>query len=55
MQPYFDYVMDCYLSLMNSTWIWFATLTREEWLVVLSAATAIGFICMKGFGSRSSY
>lgn len=32
-----------------------ARLDKQEWLGVLVAVTIIGFFCMRGFGSRSSY
>ena len=34
---------------------WINGLDRQEWLVVLVVAMLIGFLCMRGFGSRSSY
>ncbi len=46
---------DCYDALMGSTWDWFNTLTREEWVLVLGVAAACGFLCMRGFGSRSNF
>ncbi len=34
---------------------WFSGLDRQEWLVVLVLVTLLGALCMRGFGSRSSY
>ena len=33
-------------------WFWFDTLSREEWLIVMAVCCAIGFLFLKGFGSR---
>ena len=40
-----------YRDVMN----WFASLDRQEWLVVLALGMVFGFLCMRGFGSRSNY
>ncbi len=34
---------------------WFTHLDREEWVVVLAVGTALGCLCMRGFGSRANY
>jgi hypothetical protein len=34
---------------------WINGLDRQEWLVVLVVAMVLGFLCMRGFGSRSNY
>ena len=31
------------------------SLDREQWIVVFVAALAMGFMCLRGFGSRSKY
>lgn len=36
-------------------WRWFAALNREEWMIVLAAAALLGFLCLRGYGSRSDY
>ncbi len=30
-------------------------LNRQEWLLVLVGVVIVGFFCLRGFGSRSSY
>ncbi len=30
-------------------------LNRNEWLIVLVVVMLLGFICMRGFGSRKNY
>ena len=30
-------------------------LSRTQWVMVLSVVLVIGFICMRGFGSRTKY
>ncbi len=44
-----------YDGLMGSTWDWFNTLSRDEWILVLGVAAACGFLCMRGFGSRNNF
>ena len=34
---------------------WFNSLDKQEWLLVLIAAVIIGFVALRGFGSRSNY
>lgn len=41
--------------LLSSGWHWFNSLSREEWIVVLGVACVCGFLCLRGFGSRSTY
>ncbi len=41
--------------LLSGSWAWFNSLSREEWVVVLGVACVCGFLCLRGFGSRSSY
>ena len=35
-------------------WVWFSTLSREEWLIVLAVTCAVGFLLVKSnFGIRN--
>jgi|tagenome__1003787_1003787.scaffolds.fasta_scaffold20750225_1 hypothetical protein len=36
----------------SATWHWFMNLNREEWMVTLVVACAIGFVSLLGFQSR---
>lgn len=42
---------DLYNQIMN----WCAHANRTEWMVVLVVAMLLGFLCMRGYGSRSNY
>ncbi len=33
----------------------FQSLNREEWIVVFVIVLAVGYFCMRGFGSRAKY
>lgn len=33
-------------------WVWFDSLNRQEWLVVLACCCAAGFLCMRSMGRR---
>lgn len=34
---------------------WFDRLNRQEWLALLLVVMVVGFMCMRGYGSRSNY
>jgi hypothetical protein len=40
---------------VHDAWAWVQRLDLQGWLLLLAAATAAGFLCMRGFGSRSQY
>jgi hypothetical protein len=40
---------------ISSGWQWVNQLDRQEWLMLLLVTAILGFVCMRGFGSRSSY
>lgn len=42
-------------QISDTGWSWFASLTREEWIIVLGSFMVIGFIFMKGNGSRKDH
>lgn len=38
----------------DKAWIWFSTLNREEWMIVLTVTCLIGFVLVRtGFGIRN--
>lgn len=55
MDTFYNTINDWFAGVTSSTWQWFATLSREEWVIVLGVGAACGFLCMRGFGSRSNY
>jgi hypothetical protein len=40
---------------LDDSWRWFNNLNREEWLIVLAVFAITGFLCLRGFGSRSEF
>ena len=44
---------DWFQSLLRSTWNWFNSLDYQEWFLLLGIVAVLGFLCMRGFGSRS--
>ena len=42
-------------EIYRDTWYWFGQLNQQEWLLLLVVVTVLGFMCMRGFGSRNSY
>ena len=42
-------------NIYQGVWSWVLDLDRQEALVFLLAAGALGFMCLRGFGSRKDY
>lgn len=40
---------------LHESWAWVAGLTYQEWFLLLGIVSAAGFLCMRGFGSRTNY
>jgi hypothetical protein len=40
---------------LNDSWRWIVGLNYQEWFLLLGITSAAGFLCMRGFGSRSDY
>lgn len=40
---------------LNDGWHWVVSLNLQEWFLLLGIAAAAGFLCMRGFGSRTEY
>jgi hypothetical protein len=40
---------------LHDGWVWVSALNYQEWFVLLGITSACGFLCMRGFGSRSGY
>ena len=55
MSKQIDAVSLYFKGLLIDTWRWFAMLDHQEWIVVLALVSCCGFLCMRGFGSRSNY
>lgn len=55
MSTVFEYLNEKSADALNASWLWFAQLSREEWIVVLGVCCALGFLCMRGYGSRANY
>ncbi len=55
METAIAFINDYLQAGLNSSWHWFNALSREEWILVLSVACMAGFLCLRGFGSRSTY
>jgi hypothetical protein len=36
-------------------WNWANSLTYQEWFLLLGIVSAAGFLCMRGYGSRTDY
>ena len=47
-----DYAMTLVGHRLRDLWVWFDTLSREEWLVVMAVCCAIGFLFLKGWDQR---
>lgn len=40
---------------VHDGWAWVVSLNYQEWFLFLGIVSAAGFLCMRGFGSRSEY
>jgi hypothetical protein len=40
---------------VNDAWAWVLALNYQEWFLLLGVVSVTGFMCMRGFGSRSEY
>lgn len=40
---------------LHDSWAWLTSLNYQEWFLLLGITSAAGFLCMRGFGSRSDY
>jgi hypothetical protein len=45
-------VSDWFGVLLHNTWNWFNSLNVQEWFLLLGIIAALGFLCMRGYGSR---
>ena len=46
-----EYFWSSYHSVMS----WTGSLDKGEWLLVLIGGVVVGFLCLRGFGSRQGY
>jgi hypothetical protein len=40
---------------VNDAWRWIFGLSYQEWFLLLGLTACAGFLCMRGFGSRTDY
>lgn len=52
---YYDSFVTYLSESYASGWQWLNNCDRQTWLILLVITTAFGLLCMRGFGSRSSY
>jgi hypothetical protein len=52
---HFDSVGRWLMQGLSDGWLWLASLNQEEWFLLLGLTAGAGFLCMRGFGSRSNY
>lgn len=41
--------------MINQAFRWLEHLNMQEWTLVLAGVAVVGFLCLRGFGSRSAY
>ncbi|MEO0530099.1 MAG: hypothetical protein AAF266_05915 [Planctomycetota bacterium] len=52
MDEWQEYATKLTRDAIDNAWVWFDSLSREEWLVVLAACCACGFFFLKSWGKR---
>ena len=45
---------DRFQVMLNDSWNWFNSLNYQEWFLLLGIVAALGFLCMRGYGSRGN-
>ncbi|TWT99535.1 hypothetical protein Pla108_04780 [Botrimarina colliarenosi] len=52
MQDWQDYITGFFAGKAGDLWVWFDSLSRQEWLIVMAACCAFGFLFLKSGGHR---
>lgn len=52
MQEWQDFAIRFVYDRAGDMWVWFDSLNRQEWLIVLAACCAVGFLFLKSWGHR---
>lgn len=47
-----QFIHDSVSGVVQQVWIWFSSLSQEEWMIVLGAASLVGFLVVRGLGTR---
>ena len=55
MWEFLDQIAGYVSSFFNELWRWLFLLNSQEWILLLAATSACGFLCMRGYGSRHNY
>jgi len=55
MWDFIDLITGYVTYFATDLWKWFFILNWQEWIVLLAATSALGFLCMRGYGSRHNY
>ena len=55
MAQYFEMFRIWLVHRLGDGWMWVNGLSRNEWLVFLAVTAVLGFLCMRGYGSRNNY
>ncbi len=45
---------DWFQTALHNTWNWFNQLGYQEWFLLLGIVATLGFLCMRGHGSRGN-
>jgi hypothetical protein len=40
---------------LHHSWNWLNQLSYQEWFLLLGIVASLGFLCMRGYGSRGSH
>jgi len=51
----FDSIGEWLRGGVQDAWAWVCALNYQEWFLLLGLVSAAGFLCMRGFGSRTDY
>ncbi len=47
-----QYIQESIATGLQQGWNWFSSLSQEEWMIVLGVVSLIGFLLVRGLGTR---
>ncbi len=46
------FIRETFAEGVHQIWRWFSSLSQEEWMIVLGTASLLGFLVVRGLGTR---
>ncbi len=52
LDPVIEFLSEKVGMAIHESWVWFNSLSREEWTIVLGVGCVLGFIIIQGLGKK---